>query len=397
MYDGQLAIVCCAFLVTAAPDVGADNTVHVSSDDQLRTALRAAQPGARIRISAGTYRPGVYVSNLHGSAEAPIIIEGAAEANPPVFQGGGEAWHLSDCSYIVLRNIHARRQSNNGVNIDDGGSFDTPTHHIVLEKLTVSETGPRGNHDPIKLSGLDDFIVRDCQIKGWGGQAIDMVGCHRGVIERCTFRGKPGFSQNTGPQTKGGSSDIVIRHCQFERAASRGVNIGGSTGIRFFRPAGVKYEARNITVEDCVFIGGEAPIAYVGVDGAKVRHNTIYRPEKWAMRILQETTAPGFAPCRDGQFERNLIVYRRTDVSTVVNIGRNTQPDTFTFADNWWYCEDRPAASQPKLPAAETGGVYGIDPQLTRHPDGTFKLQDKQASRYGAQAWKKTHSNKRPH
>lgn len=387
------SLVLSALLVIAAPAVSADTVVHVSSDAQLHTALRAAKPGTRVRISAGTYRPGVYVSKLHGDAEAPIVIEGADETNPPVFQGGGEAWHLADCSYVVLRNIHARGQSSNGVNVDDGGSFDTPAHHILLEKLTVTETGPRGNHDPIKLSGLDDFVVRQCLVEGWGGQAVDMVGCHRGVIEGCTFRGKRGFSQGTGPQTKGGSCDVVIRNCFFERAADRGVNIGGSTGIRVFRPLGAKYEAKNITVEGCVFVGGEAPIAYVGVDGATVRYNTIYRPEKWVMRILQETTAPGFATCRNGRFEKNLIVFCHADVSALVNIGPNTQPETFTFADNWWYCEDQPAASRPKLPAAETGGVYGVNPRLSRTTDGAFKAQNDQAARYGAEGWRVALSN----
>jgi hypothetical protein len=96
---------------------------------------------------------------------------------------------------------------------------------------------------------------------------------------------------------------------------------------------------------------------------------------KWVLRILQETTAPGFAPCRNGRFEKNLIVYRRTDVSTVVNMGPNTQPETFTFADNWWYCCDEPVTSRPKLPAAETCGVYGVDPQLLRTTDGEFHAQ----------------------
>ena len=32
-------------------------------------------------------------------------------------------------------------------------------------------------------------------------------------------------------------------------------------------------------------------MAFVGVDGSVVRYNTIYRPEKWVVRILQENTA----------------------------------------------------------------------------------------------------------
>jgi hypothetical protein len=114
--------------------------------------------------------------------------------------------------------------------------------------------------------------------------------------------------------------------------------MGGSTGMNYFRPKGARYEAKDIRVEGCVFVGSDAPVAFTGVDGATFRYNTIYRPTRWILRILQETTAPGFAACRNGRFEHNLIVFRRSEFSTFVNIGPHTQPETFTFADNWWFC-----------------------------------------------------------
>ena len=358
----------------------------MADDSSLRAALGTAKPGTHIRIAPGRYAPELYVRNLRGTAEAPIVVEGADAGDPPLFQGGGTGWHLVDCEYVTLRNIAVRGQSSNGINVDDGGTFDTPAHHVTLEKLRVSDIGPQGNHDPIKLSGVDDFVVRECVIEGWGGQAIDMVGCHRGLIERCTFRGKPGFSQDTGPQTKGGSRDVTVRGCFFENVGDRGVNIGGSTGLSVFRPQDAPYEAKDICVEGCVFVGGEAPVAYVGVDGAIVRYNTIYRPGKWVMRILQETTGNRFPPCRNGRFEHNLVVFRSKDVAPAVNIGPHTRPDTFRFAENLWFCEDRPDRSKPDLPAAETGGLYGIDPKLSDPARNRFEPEEPRASLFGAAA-----------
>jgi hypothetical protein len=375
--------------LAAAPAGASGQTVRVADDAALGRAVRSARPGTHILIAPGRYRPGVYVSNLQGTSDAPIVIEGADPDNPPSFVGGGEAWHLADCAYVTLRNIAVGGQSSNGINVDDGGTPDTPAHHVVLEKLRISDTGPQGNHDAIKLSGLVDFVVRDCVMEGWGGQAPDMVGCHRGLIEGCTFKGKAGFTQHTGPQTKGGSSEIVIRDCLFLDAAGRGVQLGGSTGLQFFRPRGAPCEAKDITVEGCTFVGCEAPVAYVGVDGATVRYCTFFHPRKWVMRILQETNLPGFVPCRNGRFEHNLVVFRRADVGVVVNIGPNTAPETFTFADNWWYCDDRPPASRPDLPARETGGVYGVDPQLADPQQGQFRPQNAKAQAYGATAWTK--------
>lgn len=366
---------------------GSEDVAKVSDEASLRAALRRARPGSRIVISAGRYPPGVFLRDLHGTAAAPIVIEGEDPQDPPRFEGGSVAWQLSDCSYVTLRNLSVRGQRHNGINIDDGGTFDTPSHHLVLEGLRVAEIGPSGNFDGIKLSGVDDFVVRGCTVEGWGGQAVDMVGCHRGVIEDCTFRGRKGFSQHTGPQAKGGSSQITIRRCLFIDGGSRAVQMGGSTGMSYFRPPDARYEAQDIRVEGCVFAGSDAPVAFTGVDRGVFRYNTIYRPTRWILRILQERTAPGFAPCRQGRFEYNLIVFRRSELSTAVNIGPNTQPESFRFAHNWWFCEDRPEASKPELPVAEVGGVYGIDPKLAGPEKNLFEPRNPRAAPFGASAW----------
>ncbi|GAB6165191.1 hypothetical protein JCM19992_11910 [Thermostilla marina] len=356
----------------------------VASSDQLYAACRRARPGDVVRIAPGRYRTPVYVENIQGTRERPVVFEAAVPEHPPEFVGGTEAWHLSNVAYVVLRGLVVRGQSGNGINVDDGGRFSSPSHHVLLERLVVQDVGPQGNHDGIKLSGVDDFVVRACRIEGWGGQAVDMVGCHRGVIEACYMRGKPGFSQHTGPQAKGGSSDIVIRKCLFDHAGMRAVQLGGSTGLAFFRPQGAKYEAADICVEDCVFIGGEAAVSFVGVGRGVFRRNTVYRPEKWVMRILQETREPGFVRTRDGVFERNVIIFRRNELATAVNVGPDTLPGTFRFHENWWYCEDMPQASRPELPAAETNGTYGVDPRPADPLKYDLRLLEPRAKGYGA-------------
>ena len=132
-------------------------------------------------------------------------------------------------------------------------------------------------------------------------------------------------------------------------------------------------EARNITVEGCTFVGGDAPVVFVGVDGATVRFNTLVRPRRWAMRILQETRAPGFVPSRNGVFVDNLIVFHSDWSSGGVNVGDGTAPDTFTFDRNVWYCEDAPNRSKPSLPHPETAGIYGQNPHLTRTANGMYQ------------------------
>jgi hypothetical protein len=80
--------------------------------------------------------------------------------------------------------------------------------HIVLEH-DDPEDRANGNHDALKMSGVDHFTVRKCHFEAWGSSAIDMVGCHHGVVEDCTFVGREGFQQDNAVQLKGGTRDVL--------------------------------------------------------------------------------------------------------------------------------------------------------------------------------------------
>jgi hypothetical protein len=360
--------------------VAAEVRVHDAAG--LRAAVAAATPGTRIELAAGNYGGGFQFAQLRGEAGKPIIIASADPRSPAVLGDAKTGLHLANPAFVELRDLEFAGLSANGLNIDDGGDRDGGgAHHVVLHGLRVHDVGSGGNQDGIKLSGLADFRVEACTIERWGagGSGIDMVGCHRGQIVGNVLRhtAPPGAN---GVQCKGGSSAIAIRGNRFEAAGGRGVNIGGSTGRQFFRPPlagdGPHAEARDIRVEGNTFVGGGAPVAFVGVDGAVVRFNTIEQPGRWAVRILQENKAADFVPSRGGEFSDNVIVFASARwAEGGVNLGAGTAPGTFTFARNWWYCADDPARSRPKLPTPETDGVYGQNPDTAK-------------GRAGADAWR---------
>jgi hypothetical protein len=365
-----------ATAVCAAPRQRAA-TVRVKDGAEFRRAIAAARPGTRILLETGDYPGGFFFSNLHGAPGRPIVIGAADPAHPPHLLRGNCALQLSRVSYIEVRDLKVDHTTDNGLNIDDGGQYESPSHDVTLRNIQVADL-PSGNHDGIKLSGIDDFRLDNCTVDRWGGSAVDMVGCHRGLITVCIFRG----GGDDAVQCKGGTSSVTVRGCRMENYGERGVNIGGSTGLEFFRPPvrkmppNAKYEAKDIHVEGCIFIGGVAPVAFVGVDGAVVRYNTIYDPKKWALRILQETKSPGFVPSRNGVFEDNLIVFHSADwTEGGVNIGPGTAPKTFKFARNFWYCIDRPELSKPTLPTPETDEIAGVDPQLRGPAVGDFGVK----------------------
>lgn len=333
----------------------------------VEAAVRMATPGTEIRLAAGTYAGNLYVENVHGTASAPIWLRGAEGAVIDA-GGSGEALHVTEASYFVIEGLEMRNGAANGLNIDDGGSPDTPTHHVVLRDLFVHDVGTGGNNDCIKLSGIDDFFVLDSVIARCdAGDGIDQVGCHRGFLHGNTFSELSGG----GVQMKGGSSDSWVHGNFFTDVAGRGINAGGSTGLEFFRPIDAPFEAARLTIEANVFVSvganSGAAIAFVGCDGCVFIHNTIIDPQTWVARILQETVDARFVPSRNGLFANNIVVFDSADLRTFVNVGGNTAPETFTFRSNLWFARDDPGFTGPTLGSGippERDPIAPVDPDV---------------------------------
>lgn len=335
-------------------------------------AAQQAQPGDTILIFPSTYTGSNFISNLNGNSNAYIHFIGT---NPEtvIFQGGSQGMHFSQVSYIHIEGLSFTQHTGNGLNIDDGGTFSTPTHHIKIINCRFYDMGAQGNNDFLKMSGVDDFEVSGCTFQNGanGGSGIDMVGCHQGKILRCTFND---LGSNC-IQAKGGTQFIDIAQNWFEDGGQRALNLGGSTGLEFFRPQDAPFEAADLNVYANVFVGGWAPIAYVGCVRVHVVNNTIISPQNWVMRILQETINPArFLPCGDNSFINN-IVYFNNSLSTFVNIGSNTDPGSFEFSNNLWYNFASPANSTPNLPASESNSIVGQDPSFINVGNADYQLR----------------------
>lgn len=351
-------------------------THRVATRDELLQAARAAKPGSQILLEPGVYRGGIELAGLRGSADQPIVIGAVDRARPPVIEGGSAGLHLRAPRDVELRDLVITGATANGVNIDDGGDIHTPAERVTLRNVEVRDVGPRGNRDGFKLSGTRQFLIVDCRIRRWGdsGSAIDLVGCHEGEIRNCTFADR-GDTQGNGVQIKGGSAKVAVRNCRFDQAGGRAINLGGSTGADYFRPRGAPFEARELVVEDCVIIGSQAAVAFVNSERCAVRYNTIYQPQRWVARVLQESRGEPFLPCRDSVFSHNLVVYRAADLRTAVNVGDATEPRSFTFTANHWYCSDQPErGSRPAMPVAEQEGVYGVRPRFVNEDQLDLRL-----------------------
>lgn len=339
---------------------------------RLEEVNNLVSPGDTLLLLDEVYQDGTqFLENWHGSAEDPIVIK-PASGTSVIFRGGTEALHLVSCSYLTLENLIVEQQTGNGINIDDGGNYDASTHHITVRNCVFRDMAADGNNDLLKLSGLENFLVENCSFTdgGEGGSGIDMVGCHQGVIQDNYFD-RAGV---TGIQAKGGTQSIRIQRNILKDLGQRAVNLGGSTGLEYFRPPLANpiqdaFEAADLDVFSNLFIGSWSPVAYVGSIRVKVINNTIYHPANWVFRILQETTESGFLACSDNVFQNNLIILEHD--LTEVNVGPDTDPQSFIIQNNFWYNESSSNWS-PILPVNDPGQLTG-DPLLSDPENGNFQ------------------------
>ena len=196
-------------------------------------AVQDAVPGTAVRVHAGTYSGGTFLTDVAGTPTAPIWIGGAPGEARPLISGGSQGMHLVRASYVVVHDLEVTGASANGINADDGGDYGDPlaSHHVVFRGVNIHDIGSSGNQDCLKLSGLNDYWVLDSEFESCGGSfsgsGIDHVGCHHGLIARNQFRNLSG----NAVQSKGGSEDIEIRWNRFLESGARSLNMGGSTGF----------------------------------------------------------------------------------------------------------------------------------------------------------------------
>ncbi len=358
-------------LITLPIIINAKTIFVGSSGDypDLITAFINVKPGDTVFLMSEKHKVNQHLQNIKGEPDKWIIIT-SNPRNPALYEGGSTAIQLSDVSYLKISNIVFSGQTANGLNIDDGGTYESPAHHIIIENCSWLGMNATGNNDELKMSGVDNFEISLCNFDNGaaGGSLIDMVGCHQGKIFRNNFTN----AGSNAIQAKGGSKDIDIYQNFFQNCGQRSVNIGGSTGLQYFRPLEAKHEAMNIRIFSNQFIGSVAPIAFVGATQCSVINNLLYMPSRWLVRILQENLSEGFVRCSFNTFANNICFFNNSaNNEQGINIGSNTLPNTFDFSNNLWFNSENPNWNGPNPSLIHSNSIINQNPQLKKY-DHTY-------------------------
>ena len=350
-------IVLASVVVLACGQMALGTTYFVSSVDQLRNTLNDdASPGDTIRIMPGSYNSRLYVSGVNGLPGSMIKVIAHDPANRPVFTSDGAAcFTLSNSSYITVDGIIAEH---GGTATQGSNNIEFPnSNHMIIKNSVSRYIDHNGNSDAYKFTSSNNILMYNCVAQNWadGGSGVDIMNNHNSLFMRntITFPTMPANQAANGFQPKGNDAyQSGFYKNTFEDGSSRAQQFGGSGGSS-------GWEAYDMVAMGSTFHLGEAAVAYVSSTDCVFDYNTIVDPEKWVMRILKEG---GPYQTANNTFRRNLIYYG--NVSSVQNIGANTLPATFDYAENYWYKWTNPGGSIPSLPGGETDPAGGVDPQL---------------------------------
>jgi hypothetical protein len=127
-----------------------------------REGDRRGDTGHGDPIHSGTYPGGSYISDLAGSATAPIWL-GGAPGDTSGDRGRERGAYFSKVRYLVVHDLEGRNTALNGINIDDAGEYANgdATRYVLFQRINVHDVGGGGNEDCLKMSGVNDYWVLD--------------------------------------------------------------------------------------------------------------------------------------------------------------------------------------------------------------------------------------------
>lgn len=401
----KLALTCAVLLASAIAQPAWAVQHLISPGDNWQDLAAKLRPGDEIILMPGNHKPATF-EGIAGEAGKPIVIRGVDAEHPGLIVADREGLRLNRPRHVLIQDVIVTGAKLNGIVIDFPRVTTVPGESesvqesdlldgvwwradVTLRNVTVERTGPTGQRQAVRLAGVSNIEIEQCRIEGWGGAAIEMVGCREVTVQSCRFNGLEGFSQMGGIVMRAGTREVVIERNRFDNAGEFVVAMGGVSDRPHFRPPvrpdepGPRFEAIEIAVSECVFVGGGCTVVFANADGCSFRSNTVVRPKSFVMNLRADQRDKPFAPSQRHVFSSNLIVWEPGDLQKFALVMPGVVGERFIMEQNLWWSkessEDR--AKLGGLPGKQAfEQVWDIDPDLDEH----MKPQTEAAKVYGA-------------
>jgi hypothetical protein len=199
-----------------------------------RQRLKELHAGDTLRLAPGTYRNGLDIHGVEGTANTPVVIAGSTGAARSVFvaRAARNTISIVDSAYVRIADLDLEGNGAfvDGVKAEGKSHF---AHHITIERLRIR--GFDGNQQIVGISTKCpawNWVIRDNVIEGAGtgmylGDSDGSAPFMRGIIEGNTIVGTRGYSieikhQNAWPNLDAapdGRGETIIRYNAFAKDA----------------------------------------------------------------------------------------------------------------------------------------------------------------------------------
>ncbi|HVY44838.1 MAG TPA: right-handed parallel beta-helix repeat-containing protein, partial [Minicystis sp.] len=218
--------------VALALVLGARAALAVDADpSNYTTVLPTLQPGDTLDLASGTYTDELDVTNLNGSAAAPITIRGPADGSA-VFAGNAccNTVEITNSSYVVIQNLTIDGGHLDGVfGVSAKGDTQNLVHHVTIEGCTFRGQDASQQTDAISTKTPTwGWVIRRNVIRGAGtglylGNSDGSDPFVEGVIEENLVEDTIGYNieikfQNAWPNVAGlptGTTSTIVRNNVF--------------------------------------------------------------------------------------------------------------------------------------------------------------------------------------
>jgi len=385
-----------AAVVCAAASVGVSATQHLVApgEDWSRLASRV-KPGDEIILMPGRHKPASF-TDLRGEANRPIIIRSVTPDAPAVIVADSAGIEFIRPFAVILQDVQITAGTRAGIRATDGESGDGVVGDpfqsgFRVRRVSISRIGPEATSDAVRIWGLADVQIDQLTVVGWGGAAVEIVGCREVTIERSRFLGDSDFEQVSGVEVRGGSQAVSMIDCVFRDCGDASIALGGPSARREFRPAlpdvpdpkRPRFEASRIQVDRCEVVGGRTSIALIGAQHVVINACTIVNPEESLFRFA--TTDPNIPVSQNDHvtLDANLFAWKPATLRALFAADDTARPAALNITDNlWWSPGESPqlAGRFPAEPALPQ--TLEVDPRLDRD----FRPTDPAATPYGRHA-----------
>jgi hypothetical protein len=295
---------------------------YAATPESYVARLGELKPGDRLLLRPGTYRDGLAVHGVRGTADAPIAITGPASGAPAIFLGrdGTNTVSIRDSAHVAIRRLvlDGRNLPVDAVRVDSRSRF---AHHIALEDLVIVNHG----HDQ-QIVGISaqapawNWTIRRNVIVGAGtgmylGSSDGRHPFVHGVIEHNLILDTIGYNlqikhQRQRPDTPGlpvEDGETVIRGNVFVKGerSSLGRMARPNLLVGHFPPTGPGMEDRYL-IEGNIFFGHFAEALFQGEGNITLLHNLLISLDGEGIAVQAHHDVP-----RRIEIAHNLIATRR--------------------------------------------------------------------------------------